>query len=394
MRILLPFNKGATYASFYTDFHAGIEEALRELGHEPLIFGHEDIEQSSPAEQQALYRLLAQQPCDAVFDLCCWAHCLSLSTVWDGSSTGEPIFDSMEMAYVGLLFDHPWFQPLPAARSSRLYASIADLSNVEQISLVYPELKLRGTAFAPPAVGTRNDRSNEGLSRDIDLLYIGNLHHDALSRLWRDAPNAALYDEAADLALAEPELPLHVVLGQVLAARGEELNAAIALEVLRPVEYFRRTRVRLDAVRAAAASGAPMQVVGNGWDQIALPSNVRLHAFTDYHSLLGLAARARICLDASTYPHGANDRVFNYMVNGAVCFTNSRGFLGTVFRSGDGLHFYSLKEPGTLTDALGELLAAPGKLAADAARARELTLGTQTWRHRVEAILQAIGGED
>ena len=162
MRILLPFNKGATYASFYTDFHAGMERAVRELGHELLIFGHEDIERSSPAEQQALYRTLAQQPCDAVFDLCCWAHCLSLAKVWDGSSTGEPIFDSLEMDYVGLLFDHPWFQPLPAVHSTRLYASIPDRSNAAQLALIYPQVNLRGTAFVPPAIDDRNDRSEIG----------------------------------------------------------------------------------------------------------------------------------------------------------------------------------------------------------------------------------------
>jgi len=392
MRILLPFNKGATYASFYTDFHAGMERAVRELGHELLIFGHEDIEHSSPAEQQALYRALAQQPCDAVFDLCCWAHCLSLSRVWDGSSTGEPIFDSLDMDYVGLLFDLPWFQPLPAVHSSRLYATIPDRSNAAQLKLVYPKVQLRGTAFAPPAIDERNDRSGEGAERDIDLLYIGNLHHDALERLWRDAPNAAAYDDTADLALAEPQLPLHVALERVLAARGEPLDAAIALEILRPVEYYRRTRFRLDAVRAAASSGAPMLVIGNGWEHADLPHNVTSGPFVDYRTLLGYAARARICLDASTYLQGANDRVFNYMLNGAVCFTNARGYLGEVYEEGAGLHFYSMREPQALAAGIRELLAAPGRLQDDAARARKLTLATQTWRHRVEAILAMLAG--
>jgi hypothetical protein len=393
MRILLPFNKGATYASFYTDFHAGIERAVRELGHELLVFGHEDIERSSPAEQQALYRALTQLPCEAVFDLCCWAHCLSLSKVWDGSSTGEPIFDSLEMDYVGLLFDHPWFQPLPAVHSARLYASIPDRSNAAQLALVYPQVKLRGMAFAPPAIDERNDRSGKGVERDLDLLYIGNLHHDALARLWRDAPNAAVFDDTADLALAEPDLPLHVALQRVLSARAQPLDAAIALEVLRPVEYFRRTRFRLDAVRAAAASGVSMLVIGNGWERADLPANVRLGPFVDYRTLLGYAARARICLDASTYPQGANDRVFNYMLNGAVCFTNARGFLGDAYGAGDGLHFYSLTEPQALAGAIRELLAAPQRLRADAVQARELTLATQTWRHRVEAILAMLAAD-
>jgi hypothetical protein len=390
MRILLPFNKGATHASFYTDFHDGLAGAVRELGHDLLVFGHEDIVHSSPAEQQALYRALVREPCDAVFDLCCWAHCLSHSTVWDGSSSGEPIFDSLEMAYVGLLFDHPWFQPLPSARSARLYATVPDLSNVAQLPLIYPEVILRGTAFAPPAIDARNDCTQAGEARDIPLLYIGNLHNEALTRLWRDDPNASLFDETAELSIDEPELPLHQVLERVLAGRGRELDAAVALEVLRPVEYFRRTRHRLDAVRAAAASGIDMRVVGNGWQQAGLPANVQLHPFVDYRELLALVARAQICLDASTYPQGANDRVFNYMLNGAVTFTNARGYLAQAYGPEGGLQFYALDEPDALADALRNLIAAPARMREQAARARELTLATQTWRHRVEAMLQML----
>ena len=391
MRILIPFNKAATYASFYTDFHAGLVHGLRELGHEALIFEHEDIVASSPAEQQALYKLLMEHPADAVFDLCCWAHCLSQGRVWDGTSEGEPVFDSIEADYVGLLFDHPWFQPLPAVQSSRLYASVGDQANIGQIGLVYPALNLRGSVFAPPAIGPSSDHSRPGAVRDIPLLYIGNLHRDALTRLWRDADDATLFDDTADLALAEPDTPLDAVLARVAAAHGRQFDTTLALEVLRPVEYYRRTRVRQAAVHAAAAAGAPMHVVGDGWAEENLPAHVTLHPFVSYESLLDLAARAQICLDASTYPQGANDRVFNYMANGALCFTNARGHLATVYGPQDGLQFYSTREPQALAAAIGELLATPARLAEQAGRARARTLATQTWRHRVQAILGMLG---
>ncbi len=387
MRILIPFNKAATYASFYTDFHAGLVHGLRELGHEALIFEHEDIVSSSPAEQQALYKLLMERPADAVFDLCCWAHCLSQGRVWDGSSAGEPVFDSIEADYVGLLFDHPWFQPLPAVQSSRLYASVGDRSNIAQIGLVYPALKLGGSVFAPPGIGPSSDHARPGTVRDIPLLYVGNLHRDALTRLWRDAADAPLFDDTADLALAEPDLPLDAVLARVASAQGRVLDAPLALEVLRPVEYYRRTCIRQAAVHAAAAAGVPLHVVGNGWAEESLPDHVTLHPFMSYDSLLDLTARTQICLDASTYPQGANDRVFNYMVNGALCFTNARGYLATAYGPEDGLQFYSTREPQALAAAIGELLAAPARLTELAARSRDITLATQTWRHRAEAIL-------
>ena len=79
------------------------------------------------------------------------------------------------------------------------------------------------------------------------------------------------------------------------------------------------------------------------------------------------------------------------MANGALCFTNARGHLATVYGPQDGLQFYSTREPQALAAAIGDLLAAPARLAELAARSRELTLATQTWRHRVQAILGMLG---
>lgn len=389
MRILMPFNKGATYASFYTEFHAGLLEGLRELGHEVLVFGHEDITGSAPAEQQALYRQLLAQPCEAVFDLCCWAQCLSHSRVWDGSSEGEPVFDSLEMDYVGLLFDHPWFQPVTAVRSARLFASVGDRSNIAQLALVYPELRLRGTVFAPPAVRPGSDHSARAAERDIPLLYIGNLPREALGRLWKDAPDAPLFHAVADLAIERPEAPLDTLLAEVLQGLGRPLDAAIALEVLRPVEYYRRATLRRNAVHAAAASGVPMWVVGNGWQDEGLPENVHLHPFVSYEELLDLAGRAQLALDASTYPQGANDRIFTYALNGALCFSNSRGHLGGVFAEG-GVQFYGMRELPALGAALADAAASPARAAEQAAQARAITLAGHTWRHRVQAILDML----
>ena len=161
MRFLLPYNTTLSTAapSFYSDFHLGIAEAARELGHETLRFDIADGAQASATERDALYRSLAASPCDTVIDLCCWGLGLSRITVWDGSSGGEPLFDSLDMDYVGLLLDQPWFQPLPGVRSARLYVAVPDRNNLADIPSIYPALQLRGMTFSPPAVRAANDRS-------------------------------------------------------------------------------------------------------------------------------------------------------------------------------------------------------------------------------------------
>ena len=398
MRFLLPYNttlsKGAS--SFYSDFHLGIAEAARELGHETLRFDIADGAQASAAERDALYRALSASPCDAVIDLCCWGLGLSRITVWDGSEGGEHLFDSLDMDYVGLLLDQPWFQPLPGVCSARLYAAVPDRHNLADIPLVYPELQLRGMTFAPPAVRAANDRSRSRGERDLDVLFIGNLQLAALAarESW---PNecAALCEAGVERALAAPAESLYRTVLSAAAQLGLSIHGSIAapnvLTALRAVEQHLRARTRLDAVRAAAASGATIHVVGAGWDTIELPANVVCHTPTaDYEGLFALAGRARICLDVSSYPDGANDRVFSYSLNRAVCLSNAAGYLAGAYRDSGGVQFYSPVVPADLAGKIAALLAAPRRSWEQAEAGRQVTLETQNWCVRLETILGCL----
>jgi len=393
MRILLPYNHGVLPGAqtFYLHFHLGIEEAARELGHEPVRFEHQDGMVISAAEREALYRLLAEKPCDLVLDLCCWSHALSQLRAWDGSDAGEPIYDAFDCAYAGLLCDHPWFQPMQGMVSSNAWAAVPDQHHAEAIGLIYPQLALRGTVFAPPAVRPATIGAAQR-DKSIAVLYAGNLDTTALERPWRDQADAGLHDDLLAWAEAHPEAPLHRALIETTQSKGIEPDAARMQSMLQKVEYCLRTRLRLDAVRAAAASGAALRVVGSGWNEVALPSHVTVQPRVDYEGFLALAAQARICVDASTYRHGANDRIFNYTANGAVCFTNATGYLAGSFATGGdggGLHTYSTLELTALGPAIRELLDSPARLREDAERARATTLAKHTWRYRLETLIAA-----
>ncbi len=398
MRILLPYNQRIVTNSFYSDFHDGLTEAARELGHAAMRFDHADGVTVSAAEREALYRLLTEREFDLVIDLCGWSHTLSQLRAWDGTNEGEPLFDSFDMDYVAMLCDQPWFQPLTEIRSSRAHAAVPDRFHGEQIALIHPQLAFRSILLAPPAGRLANDRTDrtnrhEKAERPIDVLFVGNLYAESLERSWAQAPDARRYDDMLDWVCAHPDRPLHHALRAMTDVPGAGIDAAQAADLLRRVEFCLRARTRVDAVRAAAASGASMTVVGDGWAHIPLPANVTLHRFTDYAGFLGLAAQARISVDASTYRHGANDRVFNYAINGSVCFTNAAGYLSNSFDALDdcgGLHFYSTLELPGLGPAIRELLDSPARLREDAQRARATTLAQHTWRHRLESIISAV----
>jgi glycosyltransferase involved in cell wall biosynthesis len=160
------------------------------------------------------------------------------------------------------------------------------------------------------------------------------------------------------------------------------------------VEHFLRHVFRHDAVGALARSGARMQIVGKGWRHVAFPGNARCTEQIDYDGLFQRAARAKICLDASTYLDGVNDRVFSYAASGAACFTNAAGYLRHAMGDDGGVRFYSMRDLDALAAAVGDLLARPQAWQQTAARARESALAAHTWRHRVERLLNAIAGGD
>jgi len=390
--VLLPISRAADQSiAFYANFRDGLIEGLRELGHEALLFEFEQPTRASPREHAALFRLLTHKPCDLVLDLCCWGCELSQFRVWDGTPEGEPIYDAFELPCVAMLYDHPWFQTLPRILASRLYASLPDRYGAEQIALVYPGVKLRGWAMAPPAIRKANDHSQAGSERSIDVLYVGNLALQALERPWRDIPAAAAaFDTVADWALAHPERPLHHALTGLAGVQGVALDAELASAVLRAVDYYIRAHLRLEAVGALAQTGASMLVVGEGWREVELPSNVNVQAALPYDRFLALAGNARICLDCSNYPGGANDRVFNYTLNGAVCFTNAAEFSAEALGQDRGLRVYSMLELGRLGEQVRSALAQPERLRADGEHAARVTAATQTWRQRVENIWRAV----
>lgn len=397
MRILLPFCRGVAERIFYQDFHQGVAEALRELGHEPVQFPFAGMGQPSAEEADMLYRQIERSKPDAVLDLACWGYGLSGITLLMQNGRKEPIFDAFGIPYAGMLLDQPHNQAINGIRALRLYAIYPDLGHAEQVRLVFPELKPRGEIFAPPAIRSVNDRSAEkwSSSRDIDVLYVGNLVPDALERFWNDRGNRLwqssfdprFCDALADAALDEPERSLHLSVRAAIARLGTPPPGFDFNSQLSAVECFLRFIFRRDAVVALARSGVRMRVVGRGWDKVVLPATVEFHATTDYEEFFRVAGQAKICLDASTYLDGVNDRVFSYALNRAVCFTNAAGYLRRTFGAADGIRFYSMRNLSELGEQVNALLARPDALREAGESAREAVLSSHTWRHRVVDIL-------
>lgn len=391
MNFLLPVCTGVAPRSFYQDFADGIERSLAELGHRCERFEFAAIGEASPQEASRLFAWSRGVRCHAVIDLCCWAWRLSQVRLWRGEEVGETVFDSIEAACVPLLLDQPYFQALPGIHSRALAIAYPDRHFPAIIAAIYPSVRGRAAAFVPPATSLANDRSSaRWRDKSIELLYVGNLNPAVVEPFWAHVPAARAYDAAAELALGRTPRPLHECAAQALRETGIELEPEGRIEMLRTLEYFLRQRLRHRLVSAVAATGIPMRIHGAGWDAAGLPASVTIRPATDYPGFMELLGSARICLDASTYLGGANDRIFHCAVNRAAFFTNAGGYPAEVFGEASGAFSYSFDSLSELGERIRALLERPEELAARGERSRQIALAGHLWRHRAQTIVQLV----
>lgn len=397
LRVLMPFWHGAPEGGFYRNFVSGISDALLELGHEPSYFPFHDRVHLSANECTSLAQQIERDRPVTVLDVACWGYGASRVSARPnkGRNGPESLFDDYNIAYAGMLLDQPFNQPINAVAASRLYGIYPDLGHPQQVKILYPYVRLAGEIIAPP--GVRPTSAGSGADRPTDILYVGNLERIATTRFWRQPafqsanPNlsSGFCDALVDVMAAEPERSLHrsleTVRRQHLLPEGFDFQ-----ENLRVVEHHVRHVLRLKVILALAKSGLRLHVVGNEWRNLDLPATVKVQESTDYQGFLGLASTAKICVDASTYLDGVNDRVFSYAVNGAICYTNAGGYLRPMVGDDASIRFYSMLGLDVMADNVRELLARPAELAELGARARAMALGAHTWRHRVEHILAGM----
>lgn len=391
----MPFWLGAPERSFYQDFVIGISDALRELGHEPSYFPFNDPFNLSHNECTSLTRQLDREKPRVALDVACFGYATSRISTRAHTGGKESVFDDHNIPYAGMLLDQPFNQAINAIAATRTYGVYPDLGHPQLVKMVYPNLRLAGEIIAPPAV--RPASGGYAADRAIEVLYVGNFERSSATRFWRNPefqrsrPKVVpgFCDALMDVMMADPDRSLHLCIEAV--RRQYSLPERFDLEEnLSVAEHHLRHVFRLSAVIALANTNLRLHVVGKGWHDIDLPATVKLHDQTDYQGFLRVASTAQICLDASTYLDGVNDRVFSYAVNGAVCFTNAAGYLRPLLGDDAGIRFYSMLNVKEMADNVCKLLTRPSELAEMGAHARAVALGAHTWRHRVEHILASI----
>ena len=108
----------------------------------------------------------------------------------------------------------------------------------------------------------------------------------------------------------------------------DELKKTMA--ALTFIDLYVRYTFRGRAVQELADAGIRVHVFGDGWELLdcAHPENLKIMNNLDSEGCLKKLCQTKLSLNVMPwFKDGAHDRIFNTMLNGAVCLTDSSSYL-------------------------------------------------------------------
>lgn len=318
------------------------------------------------------------------------------------------LWDTYHIPCYNIAADHPYFYDDRLKDLPEKYRHISiDRRQKAYFEEFYPEYVSRG--FLPLAgTGLRQGEDEaktgkagaqgaaEQAAPCYDVILTGN--YTKLSFFepyinWINEEYAAFYRGIIDDLLEHPACTVEeVALAHCEREMGKEPNdqLRIALHKMIFIDLYVRNYWRGKAVRTLVNAGIPVHVVGKGWEEledVRHPECLKLHPQTDSVTCLGMLADAKVSLNVMPwFKDGAHDRVFNSILNGAVCVTDPSRYLEEELHEGDGVCYVALQDMDALPEKVKDLLQNDSGRNEIVRRGRAIVEQKHTWAERAKTL--------
>lgn len=256
----------------------------------------------------------------------------------------------------------------------------------------------QGTAVETEEAGAQGDA--EQAAPCYDVILTGN--YTKLSFFepyinWINEEYAAFYRGIIDDLLEHPACTVEeVALAHCEREMEKESNdqLRIALHKMIFIDLYVRNYWRGKAVRTLVNAGIPVHVVGKGWEEledVRHPECLKLHPQTDSVTCLEMLADAKVSLNVMPwFKDGAHDRVFNSILNGAVCVTDPSCYLEEELHEGEGVCYVALQDMDALPEKVKDLLQNDSGRNEIVRRGRAIVEQKHTWAERAKTLAEWI----
>lgn len=310
-------------------------------------------------------------------------------------------WDERDVFCINLVVDHPFYYHDYLLKIPRRYHQISiDRFHKKYLERFYPnvknssflalggtELKIRKDIFA-------DDRVNE-------IIFTGNYtppHTFDKYFTCNGEEYGKFYQGMTEDLIAHPEKTMEEVMEAHICEEMGRLDDTILRVCMKNmifIDLYVRFYFRGEVIKALADSGLQVHTFGKGWDLLKCehPENLLMAGNVDSFTCLKEIGRAQVSINVMPwFKDGAHDRIFNSMLNGALCLSDDSIYLREEMKE-DEMAFYSLKEIKRVPELVREYLTDVQKRRKIAEKGYEKAKREHSWECRAGEILRIIKEE-
>ncbi len=330
---------------------------------------------------------------------------------------GTYIWDALGITCYNILADHPYYYYERLSTCPKNYVQLSiDKVHEAFMKRFFPEVKLGpflplgGTELSEILKTSERDGILCDLSdvcidarrpiseREIDVVFTGNYASPSrfekyITRLGEEYEQ--FYYEMIEDLLAHPQQAVEEVVERYLRREIPEVTERELKETMQNITFidlYIRYHVRGEVVKALVDNGIRVHVFGDKWDELACdhPENLINGDSLYSEECLYQIQNSKISLNVLPwFRYGAHDRIFNSMLNGAVCLTDSNPYLDDFLENDENCLQFSLNKLQELADRIRCLLDNPQRLQQIADAGYEHAK-MHTWAMRMQSFSQWI----
>lgn len=388
MKKIILFQGGIETLEFFSQ---ELAIAFRAMGHEVFIFDLNHAETS--------YQLLAF--------FCEPGNTVLITFNFNGLNQEEIFYEDgsifwnvMDIPCYNIIVDHPFYYHKHIKNApSRYYQICIDREHEAYMKRFFPN-----TILQPffPCGGTGISKKSEYPSlseKSIDIIFTG--HYSPPSQFNQhitriDDEYTAFYHSIISDLIAHPAMPMDEAFEKHLISEMGQLSDKDLLQCMESmifIDLYVRFYFRGLVVKTLVDNGIKVGVFGMGWNHLSCehPENIIDCGSGGSYACLEQISSAKISLNVMPwFKDGAHDRIFNSMLNGAVCLTDSSIYLKEEFEDGKDISFYSLTEVERLPAIVHNLLDNPKQMEQIIEAGYQKARLKHTWANRAATLEEYI----
>lgn len=357
--------------------------AFREMRYETFVFPYVKTQAEFNENTEKLF-LFYEKGVDAV---------IAFNNFGFYMDTGKgSLWDIWNVPCYNLLFDHPMYYSDTLDKSpTRGIIVCEDRTHVKYVKRFYPTVC---KSFFLPSGGEElhpNQPKNPIADRPIDVLLVGSYKYD--EKYVYDAVDEAVMDDL----ICNPHKTLEQAMEDYLKSVKPDLSDAelkLMIQKHTHLDLNLTSMYRLEIIRVLVEAGITVSVYGLGWDKTDLFGHPHFDchpAGIPFDAGLALMEHSKIILNQLTwFKDGCCERIFNAMLQKAVCVTDDSVYLREQFTDGENIVFYSLKALEELPKLVGNLLQNPDHMQRIADSGYQTASAHHTWAHRAEELAKML----